>query len=286
MLATMNILSRQPISNSGAQAKQQKAADKGGLPLTSDFGDTAYKRAKSTNGGGNTVKRIIAKAFSFIKDIVKMFIPAFIGKNMLSSKSDSGDPNSGPPRSGGGSPLKGLSQPGQSKVGRPDGQGQGWVLPPAVYGNTAGLGIFVSLSLLPVIEEALKDPIVRKLFGTAKKKGLVSITIEPSLQYETRPVRADEIRDTGTGESRIRIANAGDRFAMASLVHELVHSATPENLNSKVEEYYAENIGRGIYRRITGDTTLAMKPFSDIRKMYTYLPEDNHIRQDLLHILG
>jgi hypothetical protein len=290
MLGSINSTGRRPILVGGPKSRQQIGSNKCKCFHASAFSNLGDKKGKFSIGSEHTVQWLISETISFVNDIVKMIVPAFIGKktrlgtgiNLSRNKPDSSARYTSPLRKGGVSPLNGQTPLNQNHVGLPNKKCNGWVLPPTVYGNTAGLGVFVSPSLQKVLRIALKDPIVRKLFETAKQKGLVSITVEPSLQDEARPVKADEVRDLRTGESRIRIANAGDRFVLASLVHELVHAATPENLNSQVEEYYAENIGRSIYRHITGDTTLAMKPFSNISQIYAFLPEDNHIRQDLL----
>jgi len=174
-------------------------------------------------------------------------------------------------------------QPGQSSVQNPE---DDYVKPPKVYGNTDGLGIYISPACLPLVRELLKDPTAKALFEVAKKKGLVSITEEPSMLKERIKVNADEVRESSSGESRIRISSTAKGVEnLAALAHELVHSATPENGNSKLEEWFAENIGRGVYQRLTHKNNLPEVSQDEVNKKYPSLQNENNIESDLEEIL-
>lgn len=162
---------------------------------------------------------------------------------------------------------------------------QGWVVPPQIYGNTAGTGIYISSSLEQMVQSLLQETMVRRLFEIAKKKGLVSITEEPGLLRGNIPVDADQVRNLRSGESRIRLSDAGNKYNIVSLVHELVHAATPDNPNSQTEEWFAENIGRRVYARQTGDQSLKMLAFTSVKNLYAHLPMDNNFKKSLEMLL-
>jgi hypothetical protein len=127
------------------------------------------------------------------------------------------------------------------------------------------------------IERIAQDPEGAKLLQRALEKGLKTISVakydNPNLQglYEG-------------DKNRITVKDPNN---IDTLVHELVHAASPEDGTAKEEEGLAKRIGSRVASRLTGSRPVSESSIQrDLRSFYTGLRSNNGSTQKIQRILN
>jgi hypothetical protein len=220
----------------------------------------------------------LQEVLSTLEQLLEQLVQQLSGGKINSLGSSSGTSSSG---SSSAAPVGGSRSRSQDSFSPSSSQAAPSGLPSLDGSSPTSGGLLAGIQVSdPRVRQALEQiathPDGAKLIAAAKANGLSSISVNPGLNPDGGG-GTEGVTYSGTGNTRIELANANSADLVQTLAHELGHAATTGDGDSQLEERTVDELGNRIQQDLLGRSS----GFSLDQGAYSGLSQDNGILNSL-----